>query len=484
MTSSDSRSGFPFGAPVSAVLAGLATVAVPLLTTPSTAWPQERGEPDPDPLAAADARRVTLDEAVSLALRRNPALAAARGDLGVAEADRMGAWGGFLPIVELGYGHSRSSTGRLDPTGQSITNTSWTAQLTGSYDLFSGFRRVANVRAAGDRLEAAEARLEEARYRTVMDVKGAFFGAVARRELASVEADRVRRQEAQLDSVQVQLELGRVSRPDLLRSQVGLNNARLALIRAENAARAANFRLARTLGVEQPVAPVEAAELGLVRVTLPRGEIEAAALEAGPSVARARAEAEAAEAEVGAARSDYFPELSVTGGYAWSAEDFPPERRSWQVYVYGSVPLFDGLGRESRMDRAGARAERARAEVRRVELELRAAVDSAFSVIAAARRAVDVASRTVELVRQELEMQRELFSLGRGSILELQEAQISLRQAETDRIQALFDHHMAVAQLEYLVGRSVTDREPLARVRGGEVSGADAEAVSASEGIR
>lgn len=476
------RSGFSFGAPASVVLAGIAVVAVPLLTTPSAAWPQEREEPDP--LAAPDARRLTLDEAVSLALRRNPALAATRSDLGVAEADRMGAWGGFLPTVDLGYGHSRSSTGRLDPTGQTITNTSWTVQLTGTYDLFSGFRRMADVRAAGDRVAAAEARLQEARYRTVMDVKAAFFGAVARRELASVEADRVRRQEAQLDSVQVQLELGRVSRPDLLRSRVGLNNARLALIRAENAARATNFRLARTLGLEEPVAPVEKAELRLVEVVLGREEIAAAALDAGPSVVRARAEAEAAEAEVGAARSDYFPELSVSGGYAWSAEDFPPERRSWQVYVYGSVPLFDGLGRESRMDRAGARAEQARAEVRSAELELRAAVDSAFSVIEAAGRAVDLASRTVELSRQELEMQRELFSLGRGSVLELQEAQISLRQSEADRIQALFDHHMAVAQLEYLVGRSVTEREPLAGVRGGEVIGADPEAVSASEGVR
>lgn len=457
------RSSATAGAVAVALVASSVALLV-LVASPSPA-PGQVADDDPSVLIPPDARRVTLDEAVSLALRRNPSLAAARGDLGVAEADRMGAWGSFLPTVELGYGHARSSTGRLDPTGQNITNTSWTAQLTGTYDLFSGFRRMADVRASGDRLEAAEARLEEARYRTVMEVKGAFFGAVARRELASVEADRVQRQEAQLDSVRIQLELGRVSRPDLLRSEVGLNQARLALIRAENAARAANFRLARAVGMQEPVAPAEASELGLVQVTLAHEEIEAAALEAGPSVARARAEAAAAEAEVGAARSEYFPELAVSGGYAWSAEDFPPDRRSWQVYVYGSVPLFDGLGRESRMDRAGARAEQARAEVRRAELELRTAVDSAFSVIEASRAAVEVASRTVELSRQELEMQRELFGLGRGSVLELQEAQISLRQAQADRVQALFDHHMAVAQLEYLVGRSVTDHEPLVRFR-------------------
>lgn len=443
-------------------LVASATAILVLVARPSPVRGQAADD-DPSAISPPDARRVTLDEAVTLALRRNPSLAAVRGDLEVAEADRMGAWGGFLPTVELGYGHARSSTGRLDPTGQSITNTSWTAQLTGTYDLFSGFRRMADVSAAGDRVEAAEARLEEARYRTVVEVKSAFFGAVARRELASVEADRVRRQEAQLDSVRVQLEMGRASRPDLLRSEVGLNQARLAQIRAENAARTANFRLARALGMQEPVAPVESAELGLVRVTLAREEIEAAAQEAGPSVARARAEAEAAEAEVGVARSEYFPEFAVSAGYAWTSEDFPPERRSSQVYVYGSLPLFDGLGRESRMDRAGARAEQARAEVRRAELELRTAVDSAFSVIEASRAAVEVASRTVELSGQELEMQREMFGLGRGSVLELQQAQISLRQAEADRVQSLFDHHMAIAQLEYLIGRSVTEREPLAR---------------------
>lgn len=409
-----------------------------------------QGTPD------TDVRRITLEEAIRTALLRNPDLSMAEADLDEAEADRLSAWGSFLPDVSAGYGYSKSSTGRLDPTGQQITNTSWFSELRAGYDVFSGLRRVTDLRGTRRRVSAADARLEERRFETILRVKTSFYSAIAARQLVEVERDRVRRQEAQLDSVSVQLELGRVARTDVLRSEVALNNARLALIRAESAARTATFRLAREVGLREPATPADEADLEPRPLELTREEAVTVGLRAGPSVSSARADAEAASAEAWSARSRYLPDLRVEGVWAWQAPEFPPADRSWQVFVFGRYPLFNGFQRESEVARRSARADAARAEERAAELELRAAVDSAYSMIEAALASISLAEQTVELAGEELAAQQERFRLGRGTILEVQEAQIALQQAEVDRVRARLDYQVGVAQLEYLLGEELS----------------------------
>ncbi|CAN5234942.1 hypothetical protein BH18GEM1_BH18GEM1_10340 [soil metagenome] len=97
-----------------------------------------------DPAAGQDApaelRRISLAEALGIALDLNPELRIAGAQRDQAAAERLGARGAFLPSVGLNYGFTHASTGRLDLTGQTIAQTSHTLQLAGSYDLFTGWR--------------------------------------------------------------------------------------------------------------------------------------------------------------------------------------------------------------------------------------------------------------------------------------------------------------------------------------------------------
>ncbi len=432
-------------------------VLLSLLTSlPLTAQVPEREDPSPEaavrPIDRPEARRVGLEEAAELALLRSPTLGRAEAELDGARGERLRAYGALLPSLEVGYGYSNSSTGRLDPTGQTITNTSWSTELTARYDVLGLFRRTSNLSAARQRATAAGARYAEERYRAALDAKTAWFEAVAARELAAVEEGRVRRQEAQLDSVTVQLELGEVARTDVLRSEVALNEARLTLVRARNAVRTADLALARAIGEEGPVVP-SATEVPDPRpLALSREEALARGLGTGPAVRSARAEADAAEAGLKSASSAVLPQLGFAGGWAWSASEFPPEQRSWRILLFGGIPLFNGFQRENEIWQASARADAARADARSAELRLREEVEAAFGQVEAALSAVALADKTVELSREELEANQERFRFGRGSILELQEAQVALGRAEAERVRARFDYHVGVATLEFLLG--------------------------------
>lgn len=406
----------------------------------------------PPAAAQEEARRVTLREAVELALHNSPALTRSRADVDMARYDRLSSWGEFLPDLSLGYGYSNSSTARLDPTQQSLTRTSYTLQLGASYDLLDGFRRFSGLDASKEILEARRADYRRQRFQTVLEVKRAFLDAVARRELVRVEEERVARQEDQLEFVRQQLELGRANRSDLLRSRVDLNNARLALLRAENDARASTFQLAQAMGVRERVAPTEEASLAVDSLDVDRNRLMARALETGPRVRSARAAARAAESRVASARSSYLPDLSFRGGWAWQNDDFPPENRSWSLSLQGSYPLFNGFQRESQLWTARARAEAAHADEVAAELELRTRVDEAYSQVRSAEAAIELARQSLELAREDLRLSRERYRLGLADILDLQSAQIALRQAEVDLVQRRFDHRIGIATLESLVG--------------------------------
>jgi outer membrane protein TolC len=319
-------------------------------------------------------------------------------------------------------------------------------------DIFQGLRRFSSLSGAKRGVEASAARYRQAQYQTAQAVKVAWYNAVASRELVRVEADRVERQEDQLSFVDQQLQLGRATRSDVLRSQVDLNNAKVALLNARNGERASTFTLAEAVGLTEPLAPVEGAELAAEGLALSREALLSRALAGAPELVSAQAEARAQEAAVSGARAAYLPSLSLSGGWAWSNSDFPPENRSWSLSLSGSLPLFDGFNRENQLYSARARLDQARAQERAAEIGVRKDVDAALSSIEAATASIGLAEQTVELSSEDLCVTQERYRLGLATILDLQASQIALRQAEVDLIQRQFDYQLGLAQLEALLG--------------------------------
>ena len=450
----------------------LAVLALCTSVLAGTASAQEAGAADdtvgaaPDrPAVVADtlgpilpgAREVTLEEAVRTAERSSPALTEAAEQIQIARSDRTGAMGAFLPSVSLGYGFSESSTARLDPTQQSLTRSAFTSQVTGSVTLFDGFRRFDRLESARTTVDARLASYQQRRYETILNVKTAFYNAVAAQERRAVELARVRRQIDQLDFVRQRIRRGQATRSDSLNTRVALNDARLALLNARNDARQAAYALAEAMGVEEPVRPAEEATLDPHPLPLEREDLMRVAVERSPELRSARLTAEAAEDQVDAEQSAYLPSLSLSGGFDWQEGNFPPGNRSWSYRLTGSLPLFDGLQRETSIARAKDQADVSRARVRQARLSVRRTVDQAYSQAETALAGLRLAEESVELAREDLRVIQQRYRLGVATILDLQDRQIALAQAETDVIRRKFDYQVAVARLESILGTPLED---------------------------
>ena len=436
-----------------------AVLAALCLVPASQAAGQER---DMTVAGADSVRQVTLDEAIRIARALNPELRISETNVDVAEYNRLDAWGNFLPRFDASWGYTNSSTGRLDQTGQAIVSTSYFFQLTGRYNLFEGFRKFTELNSAKLDLNAQQADFRQAEFELLLAVKQAFYDALAFRDLVRVEEDRVERQELQLEFVTQQLELGRSTRSDVLRSQVDLNNARIALLNAQNDYRGTTFQLGRTLGLEGRVEPAAEATLEPVPMQSSRDEIYRIGLRSSPTVVSAEAAAEAASSRVSTAKSAYLPNLSFAGGWAWANTEFPPQSRSWSLQLTGSYPLFNGFNRETNVYRAQAAADAATSQQTAAELQLIVDLDAAYNTIQVATASIELAEQSVELSREDLRVSSERYRLGLATILDLQSAQIAVSQAEVDLISRRFEYHIGVASLESLLGRTLPELQAVA----------------------
>lgn len=440
------RSVAPRRTPVRSILSALGLAAGGCLLSVGVAAQA------PDSPRATTLPVLTLDQAIDLAIDHAPAAVAAAASVSAFRADLLQTRGSLLPSLGLNSTYNNSSNQRFDQTTGQLVSESYGAQLTSSYEIFSGGRRLAQLRAAGAGLDAADARLREQTYVVVLQATEAYYAAAAAADLAAVAEQRLARARQQEEFAGNRYELGTATTSDLLRAQIEVANAELAAMEAESALRVTSLELGRLVGVAGGVRPADAA-LPLTPPTLPDvDELTHRALRSSPAVRAAEAVRASRRADRLAAVTPYIPTLRVTGGYDWFAYEFPPEERSWSVRLVASLPVFNGFQREAALMRAAALERAAAAQARDAVIGTRVAVESAAQAIELAGHRVRVSDRTIELAREDLRVQEERYQIGAATILDLQASQVTLAEAEVAGVRARQALGGAVARLEAILG--------------------------------
>jgi len=134
---------------------------------------------------------------------------------------------------------------------------------------------------------------------------------------------------------------------------------------------------------------------------------------------------------------------------------FGYERQPLQASMSISLPLFDGLNRERRVEEARVAESDARLAVTAQEQRLRADVRGGLLNLHTAYRAAALQRQVAANAAEELRMARERFRLGATNSLEVTDAQTRLADAERAVIDAVYMYHKSLAALEALVGRSL-----------------------------
>ena len=415
--------------------------------------------------ASAQAPALTLAEAIRRSERFQPAMVRAAADVRTAAAQRRSALGAYLPRISASSSASdfaSDGAARVDPitgelTSGGTSSRSVSTSLSASLDLFTGFRRGAEMRAARAGQAAAEASLTDARFEQALNITNQFLDALAAAQLLRVREASVRRAEEQLKTAVAKLRAGSATRSDSLRSLVTLGTARLDQITTRSQLASAEANLARLVG--EP-GRVRAADDSAFYRVLPAVDTQALRTEAesrSPRIQSAAANASAARANVRASRSEYWPSLTLAANTGWNGSrstdyDLFNQR---QVSLSLRWNLFDGFERELAIVQREADVDFAEASASDARREVQAELTTFLAELDAARTRTEITQTSVAAATEDLRVQQERYRLGASTIVDLLTSQEALNQAEVDVVNARFDYLRAKAQLEALIGRNL-----------------------------
>jgi outer membrane protein TolC len=283
----------------------------------------------------AVAQPLTWEQCLREAAERNAELSTARSNLEAARSRARAAYSGYLPQISAGASRSDSSGDNL-----SGTVPDYSASVSLSQNLFTGFQDEARVEREHANVEVTDAAYVNARARLSSDLKGAFAGLLFAQNNVELAASIVRRREENLRLVELRFEGGRENKGAYLLTRAALAQARLDLLQARQALGSAGQELARVLGRESAE---ELRASGAVPLTEPETAPAFAQLaREAPDYRQAAAQESGAQADVKLARGGYYPSLSLTGTTAREGPDWFPDSERRIVSLSVSIPLYSG----------------------------------------------------------------------------------------------------------------------------------------------
>ncbi|GAB4235267.1 MAG: TolC family protein [Acidobacteriota bacterium] len=423
---------------------------------------QETSDPVAEPL--------TLEQAVATALERNPWVRAGKAELEQAEAGLAEAKAGRLPrlsfeetytnsnnpvfvfgtLLEQGrFGVQHFDPGFLNAPG-SIDN--FRSTLNVQIPVFNRFKVSSGIRRAKLQREQAGAQVEWIEQQLRARVVEAYFGVLVADFRRRVAEEAVKSAEADLENVRAKVESGVAVFSDLLAMEVQVADFRRQLVEAEGDLRTAQAALNTLL--DRPVeAPVQLAgsleDRDFAIPSLP--DLLAQALRHRPDYRNAERQVEQAEAQLRAARGEYWPDLNLFASAGRSSYNLTDGSGDFAVGARLSWNLVD-FGREPRIRQNLAAVEAARAQRDQLEQQIRVELVQALEAVRSARQQVVLARTAVDRAAEALRIVQDRYQVGLTTITEVLRAQTAHLQARFQLLGARYRHYVSFARLQLATG--------------------------------
>ncbi len=402
----------------------------------------------------------TLREFIGVAITNNKdvRLAAARveesrAQLRIARAELFPSLSG-----EAAYNRIRSSELAGTPVPSSVRNPAETYSLSGSVgyeiDFWGRIRRLSE--AARAQLFASEAARQTVLSSLVADVASAYLTlrdldtqlGIARRTLAS--------REKSLQLVQSRNKQGLVGKLDVRQVESLVATAARAIPETERAIAVTDNQLSLLLG-RNPGEISRGAPLTnfAVRVDVPAG-LPAQLLERRPDLRQAEQQLIAANANIGAAKAAFFPQVTLTGSYGQLSVEvsdlFKGPANIWTFAPRVTVPIFTGGQLRGQYEASKAQRDAALISYERAIQSAFADVANALITRTKSRESRAQQEKLTAALRDAARLANDRYRGGVTSYLEVLDTERQLFDAERALAQLQRDELLSVVQLYLALG--------------------------------
>lgn len=410
---------------------------------------------------------LSLHDCIEIAMRNNPRIRYRESGVSEADAERDLAAGRRWPDIKGTGSYLRySETLRMAPPREpgyplifADEVLSW--NIHASIPVFTGWRISNELESLEFLRESAINSMEFASGRVEYQVTRLYFSILKQRMVVeSLEFSR-RALKEHLEKVKKLISAEKASRSDMLRVEVRLADV-IQNIEAEKGILAVHKRsLLNLMGMDS--GEVALSRPGNFYPAYKAPDLEEALSSAYSSRAdylAAQKELQAQEKRVQAARSEYWPTISLFASYTGqravgSFIELPGSADMEDVGTVGcllELPIYTGGKRGAKLDLQKARLAGIENSLRTLKLQIRLEVESSLLQLESTRKRLDATDKAVDKAIESLRIEREKYELGKGTVTDVLDAESALRQIRAVRYSAVADYNIQIAKIKFKTG--------------------------------
>ena len=420
------------------------------------------------PFKGIAAEPLTLESSIEIALKNSIVIDIAKEGVKAATAQKREAITGFLPQFNTSYSYTylhEAPSFKLFPpmvptpmemVSGTRDNYNWTVEA--RQPIFTGGGLIANYQASSIGEDVAQIEEDAKKQDVVQEVKIAYYDILRAQKILETALQSVEMLEAHRNVAQNYFEVGMIPKNDLLHAEVELANGKQALIKAQNAVELSKARFNTILkrGIFAPVEIVDV--LKYQPFEKPLEECFEIALKNRPELKIAALKARQAGKLVNAARSEYFPTLSLVGNYgrfgdkpSVAGSDFK-DAESWNVMGVASWNFWEWGKTKFRVDASSAKENQALGAQRELNDQIALEIKYAALNLQEAEKQIAVSQIVIEQAEENFRISEERYKERIATSTEVLEAQTLLTKAKSEYANALGDYNINYAKLQRAMG--------------------------------
>ena len=464
---------------------------------------------------AQDTLKITLDDAIAIALSENPTVKVANKEIEKKKYAKRGVYANLFPQVSFGVDYNRTLkkqvmymdnmddafnivdmmtpiTGGIEQTFQQ-NNPGYTPgslmqniqdvqsklppSNTGDQGIEVGRSNLWNtgfsagmplvsptlwksLQITGTDVELAVEQARSSKIAMTNEVKKAFYGVLLAKDVYEVFKVSYNNAVDNYNDIKKKYDQGLIAEYDLIRVNVRVNNIEPNLLEAENSVKLAKWNLKALMGMDLDELIDCAGSLADLDGELYADYLSTTetSLSNNSELMQIDLQTKMLSQSLKLHKLEFSPTLAATFFYQWSVMDntFNFKDYKWNPYsMVGlslSVPIFAGGGKINKIKETNVALTQVKLQREDAERKLNMAIRQATDQMSTCVKRFEASKRSIGEAEKGHSISLKRYDTGAGTLLELNDSELALTQARLNYNQAIFEYVVAKSNLERIQG--------------------------------
>ncbi len=411
-------------------------------------------------------QKITLDEAINIALSESNTIKIADMTIEKTGYAKKGAYSALYPNISATGNYQRTlkkqvmvmDMGMGDPMEIEVgTSNNVSAGISAAMPLVNA-QLWQSLKLSALDIELAVEQARSSKISLVSQVKQAFYAVLLAKEAYDVYKEVYDNAQKNFEDIEKKYNVGKASEFEYLRAKVNVNNAEPEVYSAENAIVLAIWQLKAIMGIEL------ATELDVEgKLSDYTEELVASVLSANDTVSfenntnliQLRIQDEMLSRTIKMTKFQYIPTLSASFAYNYNAmgNTFDMTWNPYSVVALSlNIPIFSGFSKRNSIREYQKTQDILRLNIEDAERNLNIALENYRDKMNTSVKRYTAAEATLEMAQKSYNISEKMYELGKATLVELNDAQLALTQAQLTMSQAIYQYMTNKAAIDELMG--------------------------------